>query len=239
MQNLKSALTRLKPIYGIGAQLNKKRKRGRKMGNRAVLTNKNKKIGLYLHWNGGPESITAFLTYAKLCGVRGANYDENYCFARLSQIIGNFIGGTLSIGVGVVDCMDIDNGDNGLYVIGDNWDIVERTYDTKAMHTKEEMLDFLREINNRQPAQCKLDDEKLKNAEFVKVPGFVFKQPKKYVLRAFTKSGSPVYFMNVIMITDDKESAEKFDTIEAATKEIQHFKNLFHYEEITPEIVTE
>ena len=43
------------------------------MGNRAVVTNKNQDIGIYLHWNGGPESVCAFLTYAKALGVRGLN----------------------------------------------------------------------------------------------------------------------------------------------------------------------
>lgn len=42
------------------------------MGNRAVITNydhekgetiKPNAIGIYLHWNGGMDSVTAFLTY--------------------------------------------------------------------------------------------------------------------------------------------------------------------------------
>ena len=40
------------------------------MGNRAIITTKkdfdNNGIGVYLHWNGGRDSVQAFLTYCKL-----------------------------------------------------------------------------------------------------------------------------------------------------------------------------
>jgi len=57
-----------------------------------------------------------------------------------------------------------------------------------------------------------------------------------YVLKANTKQGE-VFYMNIICITEQIESAETFETIEDAKKEIQHFKNLFHYEDIEPEIM--
>lgn len=31
------------------------------MGNRAIITNKEKKVAVYLHWNGGRDSVEAFL----------------------------------------------------------------------------------------------------------------------------------------------------------------------------------
>ena len=40
-----------------------------------------------------------------------------YGAARLCQIIGNWFGGTLSLGVGKCRNMDTDNGDNGTYVV--------------------------------------------------------------------------------------------------------------------------
>ena len=30
------------------------------MGNRAVITDIEKKVGIYLHWNGGRDSVEAF-----------------------------------------------------------------------------------------------------------------------------------------------------------------------------------
>ena len=59
------------------------------MGNRAVITNKPNKgeiweenIGIYLHWNGGRDSVEAFLKYCELRGFRATNRD-NYGWARL------------------------------------------------------------------------------------------------------------------------------------------------------------
>ena len=78
-------------------------------------------VGLYLHWNGGPESIQAFLTAAKRYGVR----PDDYGLARLTQIIGNYLGGTLSMGIGPIKSLDTDNFDNGTYLVKD-WQVVGR-----------------------------------------------------------------------------------------------------------------
>ena len=48
-----------------------------KMGNRAVITTENKKIGIYLHWNGGRDSVEAFLKYCEL---------KNYSLGELELI---------------------------------------------------------------------------------------------------------------------------------------------------------
>jgi hypothetical protein len=66
------------------------------MGNRAVITTKenyeNNGIGIYLHWNGGRDSVNAFLAYCKLKRYRSPN-EDNYGFARLCQVIGDFLEG--------------------------------------------------------------------------------------------------------------------------------------------------
>jgi hypothetical protein len=98
------------------------------MGNRAVITTEGSKVGIYLHWNGGEESVTAFLRAAKDLGVRSPSADQSYFYARMCQIIGNFFGGSLSVGIDSLDTLDCNNGDNGLYVIGPKFDIVERRY---------------------------------------------------------------------------------------------------------------
>lgn len=36
------------------------------MGNRAIVKPEGKDIGVYLHWNGGIDSVTAFLKYCEL-----------------------------------------------------------------------------------------------------------------------------------------------------------------------------
>lgn len=58
---------------------------------------------------------------------------------------------------------------------------------------------------------------------------------KGYVLKANTKEG-PIYYMNVICITEQKECAEVFPNREEAEDKMGHFKAMFHYEEPTIEI---
>ena len=92
------------------------------MGNRAVITLDQtptiNSLGIYLHWNGGPESVLAFAQAAHDLGALDRLYcDISYSLARLVQIIGNFTGGTMSVGVDTIGSLDHDNYDNGLFVI--------------------------------------------------------------------------------------------------------------------------
>ena len=126
------------------------------MGNRAVITIKEKDVpqedwnSLYLHWNGGRDSVEPFLHVAKLYGIR-CNDDSSYAIARLSQLIGNTLGGTLSLGVGAYKCLDTQS-DNGVYVVED-WEIVEREYpswcnDDFEEHDEYDFDEFVAEIRS-------------------------------------------------------------------------------------------
>ena len=98
------------------------------MGNRAVIRLENKnEVAIYLHWNGGVESVLAFLEAAKKFGVRDPLQDS-YGMARLTQIVCNFFGGTLSVGLGLPERLDEDNYDNGSYILGPNWTIAKRLF---------------------------------------------------------------------------------------------------------------
>lgn len=96
------------------------------MGNRALITSapyREDNVGIYVHWNGGRSSIEGFLDVAAELGVR----DGDYGIARLTQIIGNFFGGTLSLGVGLNRDLRGAATDNGVYVVDlENWKIVDR-----------------------------------------------------------------------------------------------------------------
>ena len=95
------------------------------MGNRAIIVaSQAPSIGVYLHWNGEPESVLAFLAVARTLGVRDPVSDPAYFVARLVQIVANYFGGTLSVGVG--DPAQMDDSDNGLYVVGAGFAIVFR-----------------------------------------------------------------------------------------------------------------
>ena len=120
------------------------------MGNRAVITTEAKEIGVYLHWNGGRDSVEPILAVCKQLGHRSPERD--CCgFARLCQVIGNYFGGSLSVGVGPYNKLDTDNGDNGVYVIK-NWEIVDRLHCKGAEQTSHKFDDMVADILSRQPA---------------------------------------------------------------------------------------
>lgn len=76
---------------------------------------------IYLHWNGGLASVKAFIRAGKYFGVRCGQYGS----ARLVQIIGNWFGGTLSLGIQSYGNIKNWNEDNGLYVV-ENWNIINQ-----------------------------------------------------------------------------------------------------------------
>lgn len=126
------------------------------MGNRAVITTKDKKIGVYLHWNGGRDSVEAFLKYCEFKGYRPPETDC-YGWARLCQVIGNFFGGSTSIGIDEYNRLDTDNWDNGVYVI-ENWKIVDRLFLHGEEQNEYDLNEMLADIDKSQPTDEQLGD---------------------------------------------------------------------------------
>ena len=92
-----------------------------------VADNPNR-VGVYLHWNGGRDSIEAFLGACKELGYRGGASDS-YGVARFTQTVCNFFGSDgLSCGVDTLEHSYTNNYDNGVYVVGDNWEIIGREF---------------------------------------------------------------------------------------------------------------
>ena len=122
------------------------------MGNRAVIAftengkkNKNS-AGIYLHWNGGRDSVEGFLQTAKDYDLRSGSYG----LARLTQIICNCFPGTLSVGVATLDKLDCDNYDNGVYWVDENFEIVAREYTQHMRHGEQQqypLADFVKGVN--------------------------------------------------------------------------------------------
>ena len=127
------------------------------MGHRAVITTRSKDTGVYLHWNGGRDSVEAFLKYCKLKGYRPPELDRSG-WARLCRVIGNFFGGELSRGIDKYDKLDKDNGDNGVYVI-ENWNIVDRLFISWPEQHEYDLIGMLKSINNAQPEKERLSEE--------------------------------------------------------------------------------
>lgn len=100
------------------------------MGNRAIVKPVGLDVGVYLHWYGGVKNIEAFLAYCKMKKYRGfgGTNADSYGVARFVQVVGNFLGGGLSIGIVSIP-KDVKKYaeeswlDNGLYLV-DEWDIV-------------------------------------------------------------------------------------------------------------------
>lgn len=127
------------------------------MGNRAVITTEDRRIGIYLHWNGGRDSVNAFLAYCNLKGYRCPELD-NYGWARLCQVIGNFFPGDSSVGIDEYRRLDRDNYDNGVYIIKD-WKVIGRVYCHSGEQKGYELLDLMKFINSRMPEKEQVADE--------------------------------------------------------------------------------
>lgn len=109
------------------------------------------KVGIYMHWNGGVSSVKSFLEAAKLLKIRDGIYDNSYCIARLAQVIGNFFGGVLSVGVGTLERLDTNNYDNGVYVVDGDWNIIGREFATSEDEDEYDPEEFMDEILQHMP----------------------------------------------------------------------------------------
>lgn len=119
------------------------------MGNRAVIVtedttyaNSDKKIGLYVHWYGDKDVVQSVLDECKEKGVRNFRNDELYFWARFCQIFADRLSKdsleseyeiakkdaySTGIGIGIVNQLDCYNGDNGVYYINKDFQIVKHT----------------------------------------------------------------------------------------------------------------
>lgn len=131
------------------------------MGNRAFVTSVNGKLGVYLHWNGGYDSVSAFLEYCKLKGYRP--FEDSYGMARFIQVVSNYFGGSVSIGVEpiVYDRFGAnfkkEDYDNGIYYVK-GWDIVRRDF-SGVEQKNYKLKDMLKSIDEAQPVKEQLGAE--------------------------------------------------------------------------------
>lgn len=125
------------------------------MGNRAIIiphapTEGKPVAGIYVHWNGGIESVLAFCEVCNQRGYRDTIDDDEYAMARLCGVIHEFFGinnGT-SVGICVVTKEKWDEAkedkytyDNGVYCLGEGWTVAERRGGFCGTKTKLEELD--------------------------------------------------------------------------------------------------
>jgi len=101
------------------------------MGNRAVVCfsesgeYSESLLGLYVHWNGGRDSIEGFLKATKtLLGDDGWTLQTGW--DKFLDVIGAYQTGWTE--VDVCTKLDTDNNDNGVYVVGPSLSIVSREF---------------------------------------------------------------------------------------------------------------
>lgn len=119
------------------------------MGNRAVLVFENdrtdKSPAIYLHWNGGRDSIEPFLTAAKLIGIGKLTTTTERMDAIATMLAKFFF--ECEIGRTVYrepfGQTDQDNMDNGVYLIDNELSIVGRLYhdgDEQSGHDHDQIV---------------------------------------------------------------------------------------------------
>lgn len=117
------------------------------MGDRCVITtydvtkeNQDKKLGLYLHWCGQRDDVENILAKCKERNIRRPDGDYEYFWARFCQIAADYCGKNESTGIGInlVSRLDVNNFDNGVYYIDNDFNIVRQTDGTELL-IKEDM----------------------------------------------------------------------------------------------------
>jgi hypothetical protein len=118
-------------------------------------------VGIYVHWNGGRDSIEGFLQACKELGYRAPGSDACYGMAQLVRAIGTFFGDGLSLGIGTCGSLDCQNGDNGVYLIGGNWEIVGRMHHSgREQISPETTAGIAAEIVHKIRAACEATTQK-------------------------------------------------------------------------------
>lgn len=126
------------------------------MGNRAVITNDYRPngLGLYLHWNGGRDSIDAFLTYCKLHSYNGSG---TAAMTNLIHVITNALGPD-NVELDTISNLDCDNGDNGVYIIDSSWNIIRREFFDGIEQNQFDLNESLQYIDSKMPEAEQLGD---------------------------------------------------------------------------------
>lgn len=144
------------------------------MGNRAVLVWKDENghydddtMGVYLHWNGGRDSIEAFLAYCQMKDLKSPSENVSIGIRNFVDVVSWFFGSNQSIYIDKLSCLDQDNYDNGVYVC-DGWKIVDRKYMHGAEQDEHDFEEMLQAINRRQPEAFNDFELELKIEEFLK-----------------------------------------------------------------------
>ena len=119
------------------------------MGNRAVITTLGEKRGIYLHWNGGRDSIEPIISYAYNFLTDESEFDA-------IKDVAKFFG--LNPFVDDIQRLDCNNYDNGVYIV-DNGEIVGRCYFDRKEQQEYDFDEFMYSLNDAMPKCYKKDKD--------------------------------------------------------------------------------
>lgn len=170
------------------------------MGNRALIKAVGQSHGVYLHWNGGRDSVEAFLKYCELRRFRG--FEDDYGKARFVQVVANFFGGGLSIGITTDDCGSTC--DNGTYYVK-GWTIVRREHHNLPEQDFFPLQDMLLAIDRAQPRTQQLGQGFLTAPE---VKTTSLRMGDRVYLR---KAGDEIKVVTVVAIDDGKPVTDLYE----------------------------
>lgn len=139
------------------------------MGNSGFVMPENSRVGLYLHWDGGRDSVDAFLTYAELAGclpLGASATDEGLAaLAAFTATVMNFVepyGARLQL----CDPWDPDaarDADNGVYIVKD-FAIIARYRAPEVEQDERELVPMLKAIDLAQPEHRRLGADRITRA---------------------------------------------------------------------------
>lgn len=134
------------------------------MGNRGIIAVKNGDYAVYLHWNGGRDSVEAFIKYAELAKLytpMGGTIYELEQWSKFVTILDNWGASVYLQNIspnrktnGTIN-KDYWGTDNGIYYIN-NWQIVGRAFNKRPEQNVYSLPDFLRDIDEKQPKHKQL-----------------------------------------------------------------------------------
>ena len=133
------------------------------MGNRAFIAHKDAPVGVYLHWNGGTDTVKPLLDYCRLANRHSGFDSYGEGLSTFVTVAKNMLGDNLFIELNYKDDPMLE--DNGTYWI-DGWDIVGR--ETSPYFTEEQdghnYQDMLEAIAAAQPEARRVSEEELAKA---------------------------------------------------------------------------
>ena len=120
-----------------------------------IVFEDNKELGLYLHWNGGRDSVEAFLKYCKLTKKTGG---FQYGMLPLAQVIKNW---SIELGNIIINPFNY-NSDNGIYIVDKKWNIIDRKKFNGIEQNEYNLEEFLKDLDKSQPTDYQLGEEYFK-----------------------------------------------------------------------------